>query len=336
MPDFLEKVSFGLYAIVHPSDYDSNGNWIDKKKIIPSGLFNISKWDGDHFEIALRDDFSRLSDEKKLYNKIEFNFSLEPSTVLLSDIIFREKMNNLTNENDWSYASTTTDSNIVYVKVMKWNNVKSIYHDKHNRQILRNLFYKNLKSAGYSPTSSFFPLSISSVREPEQEINLDFPKFKLNTITSPPFFGPLKSKENQNKKDLGEIYKLGFENFCKELNVIPRYAKYPDLSSDEEKIFDIQFLGTGINIYHPIDDIKFMFLSKHGIQLPDENGEIRKLLESKNIDIQEINQAIWDQAIIWPIRHYSQGFWIKKESKINLSNLNLAMNPIDFQFVLRN
>ncbi|MFA6238895.1 MAG: ABC transporter substrate-binding protein [Bacteriovorax sp.] len=333
MPDFLEKVSFGLYSIVHSSQYDTEGKWIDNKKAISSGLYEISQWDKDNFELELRSDLNFIANASELIKHIVFNFSLDPVEVLKNDIILRERFNYLTDDSDWHYASTMEDSNIIYVKVMKWDDPKSLLSSKNTRKILRSLFYKNLENSGYKPIRSFFPLSIKGISEISDNNSLPVFSYESKKFTMPPFFAPLKSTKNKDKKELGEIYKLGFESFCNEIHAVPNYENYPDNEQDEKRIFEMQFLGTGINIYSPIEDVKFMFLSKHGIQLPDTSGEIVKVLGNNEVDLQLINEYLWDQAVIWPIRHYSQGFWVKKNSEVDLSRINLAMNPIDFQFL---
>lgn len=333
MPDFLEKVSFGFYSIVHPSQYDSKGKWINNKKAISSGLYKISKWDDDHFELELRDDITFIQHHDGMIKKIAFSFSLDPSEVLKTDLILRERFNYLTDPDDWEYASTMEDSNIVYVKVMKWDDPKSPLSLTENRRLLRSIFYKNLQSVGFKPIKSFFPLSISGVREITEEDRREKFNFEGRKFTVPPFFAPLKSIKNKDKKELGELYRLGFEKFCQEINAVANFENYPENEIEEKKVFEMQFLGTGISVENPLDDVKFMFLSKNGIQLPDEGGEIKDHLLKDNVNLQLINQELWNQAIIWPVRHYSQGFWVKKSSDIDLSRLNLAMNPIDFQFV---
>jgi hypothetical protein len=333
-PDFLEKVSFGFYSIVHSSQYDDNGKWLDSKKAIFSSFYKISKWDNDHFELDLRDDLTFIKHEATPIKHIVFSFSLNPDEVLTSDLMLRERFNYLTDTDSWHYASTMEDSKIVYMKIMKWDDPNSLLSSQENRKKLRTIFYKNLEAAGYKPTRSFFPLSINGIKEISDENKDARFNFESNKFTIPPFFAPLKSLKNKDKKDLGEIYELGFEKFCSEINAIKNYVNYPDLEKDERLLYEMQFLGTGIDVDNPIEDVKFMFLSKHGIKLPDSTGEIKAMLEkNQKIDLQLINQHLWEQAIIWPIRHYSQGFWVKKSSGIDLSRLNLAMNPIDFQFL---
>ena len=82
-----------------------------------------------------------------------------------------------------------------------------------------------------------------------------------------------------------------------------------------------------------MDTVKFMFLSKEGIKLPDINGKIINELKKQNPDPNFINSQIWDQAVIWPIRHYSGGYWYKNESNINVELINVDSPSIDFQFV---
>jgi len=78
-----------------------------------------------------------------------------------------------------------------------------------------------------------------------------------------------------------------------------------------------------------------MFLSKQGIKLPDSSGLITEELKGEVPNVQKINQLLWDQAIIWPLRHYSTGLWIKKDSKLNFAELNVDSMALDFQFISR-
>ncbi len=327
MAQFLEKISFGIYGIVHPDDYNQKtGEWIDPKKIIASGHYQIFEWSNDIFKLRFRDDLVNKLSKGKRINIIHFNFSKDVDQIHKSDLIIKERINPSIDKNKWRFASTVLDNSITYVKVMKWNNVKSIFSSKKVRAKLRNIFYKSLEDEGFTVTTSFFPLSIRGVSNFEYEKN-DFYDFFNEPFTSQPYFTSLSGKE------LGDIYKKGFENFGKKINATIDIVDYPKDERDAESVFDIQFLTTGVVIDYPFDDIKFMFLSEQGIKLPDETGEIMKLLSKENFSVQDVNSLIWDQAIIWPIRHYSTGFWIKNDSNINISELNLTAHPIDFQFI---
>lgn len=328
MPDFLEKVSFGIYSIAHPQNYNQNGEWKDPRKVIASSAYRISKWTEDELELELRNNLY-INKDSRNYKKIIFNYSKNDQEIYSNDIVIKEKVNPNIDKLKWSYASTTLDNNITYVKVMKWKDEHSIFHDRNTRIKLRNIFYKNLSTSGFNIVPSFFPLSIKGIIPFSVEESGSF-DYQNKSFFSQPFF--TTEKGNQ----LGDIFNNGFSLFCKEINAQAKTVAYPEDESDEEKVFDIQFLGTGIVIDDPMDDVNFMFKSKQGINLPDEDGTIFKKLEDNKIDIQEINRIIWEQGIIWPIRHYSMGFWIKKSSNIDLSELNLTMQPIDFQFVKKN
>ena len=326
IPDFLDKISFGLYAIAHPKDYSSiDGKWKDKRQFISSGPYAIETWEDKKFDLTLRDNLYKNNDKIHI-KKISFTFSPKVEDAIESDIIIREKYNPSIDKSSWTFASSVQDNNITYVKVMKWNQKNSVFNDRETRVKLRNIFYESLEKSGLNPTKSFFPLSIKGVQE------FDFKKgetldFEQKKLLSQPYF------TSENKKELGNIYKDAYQNLCKSINAKEKINDYPENESDEEELFDIQFLATGIVIDSPMDDIKFMFLSKQGIKLPDETGEIKSLLENDTFDIQEINRLLWDQAIIWPIRHYSMGFWVKNSSDIDYSDLNVTIHPIDFQFL---
>lgn len=327
MPDFLEKVSFGLYSIAHPSDYDEFGKWKDDHRVIASGHYRIQKWDDKDFVLELRPGFIPL--QSKQIKSIVFNFSKDISEIQNADIMIREKLNPYADPEQWTFASTAQDNNITYIKVMKWDNANSILSDKKNRTILRNIFYDSLEESGLNATKSFFPLSIKNIKEFSYEKNLSF-NLEKNKFTTQPFF---TNPTGSLKKELGDIYSDAFQLFCTRVNAIATNVDYPNLEEDEKKVFDIQFLGTGILVDSPRDDIRFMFMSKQGIRLPDESGEIKRKLLNDDFDVQEINELLWDQAIIWPVRHYSMGFWTKNSSDIDVSMLNLTLHPIDFQFL---
>lgn len=328
--DVLEKISFGLYGIAHPSDYTENAEWINKKKAIASGFYKIVEWDKDKFVLELRKNVHPERISEKSIKKVKFIFPEDMGKIGDAALVFSDRLSNSLNESEWSFASTTLDNKIIYIQVMNWDDKTSVYSDKTFRQNLRNIFYKNLEKAGMKPRTSFFPLSINGVKEFSVEMTSQI-NSKVEAIRTQPFF-VTKYKEEKKKKSQGDIFAEAFYGLCSEVNAKPQINNYPENSSDEKRVFDIQYLGTGISIFSPREDIRFAFLSKQGIMLPDESGKILKVL-NEDFDIQSINEELWDQAIIWPIKHYSSGFWYKNESDLNFKNLNLALTPMDLQFL---
>lgn len=330
MPDFLEKISFGLYAIVSPEDYDKQGNWKNKKKINASGLYSIKEWDDKKFVInaRIKDFHDKFSDNS--IKEIIFIYPDDLSKIENSKMVFSDRLNNRINDEEWNFASSSLDNKMFYIQVMKWELKDSIYSKKEFRKKLRYQFYKSLQASGMPIVKSFFPLSITGVKELKlnSEELLDF---KGNEIATQPF-GTTNYKAENLKKAQADYFAEAFFGLCERVNAKSAIHDYPEKESDEKKVFDLQFLGTGISVDEPFEDIRFMFKSKHGIQLPDENGIIHKKIGS-NFSIQEINEELWEQAIIWPIKHYSSGFWYKKDGHLDISELNILLTPMDFQFL---
>lgn len=331
MKDFLSKISFGIYGITHPGNYDETGQWIDKKKIISSSFYKITKWNDKEFVIKKRDDFYLKNND--LIDEIRFIFPKSMDKVEDSQLIFNDNLHPNLNEKEWTFESSALDNKIIYIQLMDWKNKKSVYGHLEKRKLLRSLFYEILENNNQAINTSFFPTTIKGVygfndyKIPHGS-NLTLNLNKIRTQ----YFSTTEYQSTGKRKSQADVLFELIDGFSKKINAKLEFHEYPANYEDEDKVFDIIYRSTGINIDEPFEDIKFMFLSKQGIMLPDENGKIHKILAS-NFNVQEINQELWNQAIIWPIKHFSTGFWIRKNTNIDISNLNILLTPIDFQFV---
>lgn len=176
-------------------------------------------------------------------------------------------------------------------------------------------------------TASFFPSTLRNLKPIKMNHEAPKPLFSSFVIKSDPFTFTAKLKENENKKSVPEIFSEAIEELGKDsgANLI--------LEERADQDYDLEIRGTGIEANNYWDTVNFMFLSKEGIKLPDISGNIRKELAKKDPDINIINQELWEQAIIWPIRHYSSGYWFNKKSSIDYSEINFNSPAIDFQFL---
>lgn len=326
MPDFLERVSFGLYAIAHPSDYDNDGKWLNPKTGVTSGLYKISNWSVDSIELV-------VNTNKKYENnfqRIKFHSSKKLNEIRESDIVYFDINNPYINRDEWEYISKTQNNSILYIQVMNWADPKNYFYNKDNRKTFRDTYYQHLKKVGYKVTKSFFPIQINSISEMSSDVANH--QVEVDEVRTQPF---IYNEEfyKAGVTERGKYFKEAFESMATQNNFKTVYNEYPELRSDENKVFDIQFLGTSILIDHPREDIQFMFKSKQGINLPDENNEIHKVLENENFTIQKVNEMIWEQAIVWPVTHTSSGMWIKRSSNINVKSLNTSIHPFDAQFI---
>lgn len=323
MPDLLYKISFGIYGITSYKNFDhNNGNWLSDKPPITSGAYKIVTNTTSDFQIALRDDFPR---DLLPSNPIE-NFKMKSISQINSpedlkdvDIVFTEK-GSVKVTDEFVFKSVTLDSKIFYVEILNknhpWLSIKK------NRQYLRNLFLEKLERQGYKVERSFLPLSmkgISEYRVPSMEFMKINSEFTVQALKS--------SKPIQNSAN-----KISLSGYV--VNTLKEIAEKTDVVFDaKENDYDIAFRSTGINLDLPLEDIKFMFLSKQGICLPDETGEIHKELVKINPDLSKINELIWDDAIVWPIGHMGAGFWIRKNGKILDESLSLISESFDLQSI---
>ncbi len=333
IPNLLSKISFGLYSVAHPSQFNSKtGEWYDERKAIASGPYKITKWDELAFNLELRDDFPKelLLERPIKYINIDLQYDLK--NISDADFVIGGSSALALDRSEFSFFGPV-ESNIRYVKCSRWNVVGSPCYDLENRKKMRAAFYKEVAEIGYEFERSFLPIAIRGVTSSKIEALRHFEVQGKNKISLRKSEPVLKSIENQGIISASEAFYKGLGNISKECGIDLDFVtqNQPDISSST---VDLELRITGVLIEDPHDDIRFMFLSKFGIQLPDSTGEIVRILKSnKNFEPQAINQLLWDQAIIWPLGHFSYGYWIRKDFPVNISNLNLTLPPIDFQWV---
>lgn len=332
MPDLLYKISFGFYSLAHPSLYHPlTGEWINKKNVISSGAYEVVDWTDKSFKLKLRKNVPYMKYADSIQN-ITFTDLLEvknKNDLKNTDMIVADKNSLMVDDEAFEYIGSSVGLKIGYMHLYGWKN-KSALKDVNVRRWLRSKFYEGLERNGFSPTQSFFPLSLkglSLTSKKNLSIKPNFKEFELVTHT---MNQSMKLLENNQKKSVAEIFGLALDN----MNTEGVKLKKMDISDDESNLkdFDLVINGTGVESSDYWDTIRFMFLSKHGIQLPDESGIILKEIEKASPDINVINNELWEQAIIWPIRHYTNGFWFKKDSLINYDEINLDSPAINFQF----
>jgi len=330
MPDLLSKIAFGFYSLAHPSLYNhTNGEWINKKTVISSGAYEVTTWTDSKFELRLRKNIPYIAYKNSIQH-ISFSnlFSVKNSVDLKDiDILLADK-NSLMVDDTFAYVGSSIGLKIGYAQVYGWNK-KSYLKNVNVRRWLRTKFYKALEESGLTPTPSFFPLSLRGINVLKMETFLERPRFDDFELVTHTMDQAMKLSENSNKKSMAEIFDSALNSLSGDGVHLKRIPIEDDSKLDE---FDLVINGTGIEASDYWDTVRFMFLSKHGIQLPDETGIILKELQKNNPDINLINKEIWDQAIIWPVRHYTNGFWFKKNSSLNLDAVNLDTPAIDFQY----
>jgi hypothetical protein len=337
MKNTLELLSFGMYSIVHPSQYNEvTGEWIDTKKAISSGAYKVASWNQNEFFLEKREHFKSafsaelIPDELHALKKIKVVWSknLKPN----ADLIYGNSDDALEKEKRQFIGGTIAE--IRFIRCASWFLPGSPCFDIGNRKIFRAKFYEHLTSLGLKPVYSFYPTIMAYISEPDHsEISL-LSKKKLtlerdlkivNTSATNPIVqnGYLQSFEkisNETGKSIKTL-SLEYDDIIK--NVSTRSKNIP---------FDISTNGSGMYIDKPEEDIHFMFKSKEGVNIPDTDGRISAELDKTNIDFQKINELIWDQAVVWPLVHYAIGFWAK-QNEYSFRYINTLQSPTHFELL---
>lgn len=89
---------------------------------------------------------------------------------------------------------------------------------------------------------------------------------------------------------------------------------------------EILFAATEVTPDQSESSVRFMFLSKEGIRLPDPTGRIREQLSKERLDFGRIEDLLYEDALVWPYRHFAWGTWARQD--VDMSQINVALpNP---------
>jgi hypothetical protein len=222
-------------------------------------------------------------------------------------------------------------SGIVYARCLSWNLKGSICDTREKRKVLRQLIYQTLVANGIVPVKSFFPLGMQHIREVIDDSELaKYPLANYKTL-----------KVFYRKKVGNIIFETIRKHLPKAAGALGLGFQEIEMNTDQmDEAFDPNFKtyradiaihATGVLVEDPALDIRFMILSKEGIRLPDTDGRLHNVLENPDFSPQEINEIIWDQAVVFPIGHFAAGVWAKKQ--FDFSMLNTVLPPIEFQWI---
>lgn len=332
--ELLEKISFNIYAIAHPSDYDPiTGAWKNPKKAISSGSYKIVDWTENNIKLELNKNF--IINEKN-FDQISISFNKNQADNKDIDFYINSSTN-LSFENNLTYISGPRNF-IRYLRFFDKNEWLSI---KSNRELLRNHLLdemSKINNHNLNLISSFFPLSIRNVKK------FEFNKVELKPLPSnlkikySKYPTPKKSESNLGKLSAMEVIEGALKNLANKykFELIPfnDTDKLKPFGEEDKVLVDIAFRATGVLIENPFNDIRFMFNSTNGIMLPDPTSKIKNIVSNSIFDVQAVNEVLWDDSFIIPLDHYAYGYWVRNQ-KVNFSNLNLLLPPIDYHYIER-
>ncbi|MCO5142586.1 MAG: ABC transporter substrate-binding protein [Oligoflexia bacterium] len=323
-----EILSFGLYGIAHPSDYDESTLEWKNSKPISSGPYYFKEVDftKKNLQLFLRTDGFPIelvleNGPKAIRFSTEVNDNIQNFEI--SDGFLSQELDKL---HFRFYGNTGAD--VFYLYVVKWDDLKDPLGHAENRKKLRYLLEKNLIKL--KTTRSLFPLIHTGVREvdlDEEDISSIQSIFKNHD-----FYINTGSKLKNNDFNLirealvTTIQSIGGNVI--EIN-IPTSEASKHYRNDKISVPRLSFAtrGTSIGNENPRETAEFM-LSKEGINIPDPRGVLIKIAQSEPFDMNAFNKELYEDAILWPMIHTSFGYWAKDDLDFSRFNLSLPLSEV--------
>lgn len=325
----LEKISFGLYGIVHPDCFDAvTGNWKDPKFLISSGNYKIHHWSEKSLELKL-DGNGYVYGHPKKFKTVTVTWDPEK----LSSADLWDGSNRDLNPVPGATFAGNLNTSITYLRFLSKNKPGDLFYKKENRKAFFHYLKKELKGQGLKIPETFFP-TMKNLKASEIAESAPSPfKFDKGLLKS------LRINDRRRLVDFNEPVFNAVKKFSEEHQLtyerlpISLYQIFSEVTKGTPPYsIDVAMTGSEINIENPYGTIRFMFFSKEGIQLPDEDGSITKILKEENFSVDEINQKIEEQALIWPVAHFSYFFWYRGDF-IDFSEYNSTLPPMDFSWI---
>lgn len=334
-PKLLEAISFGLYGITHPKDYDAKtGHWLSPKSAVASGAYQISTWTEDELLLSKRADVGEFLAKKNSPQAVRFVWS--PHLTSKADIAMGPSLDAEQHSEDEYFGSGAMTTSIYYLHLVSWNDPGSPIKDRDLRAALRKNFYEHFAVKDQDLKRSFLPsrtindyaddnriISDSDPKLPQllKNLSLKIAAPRANSVFASKLYESLESS----------LIHLGIQ-----VETVPRPNPKTIMAmldpKPQDRGLDILALYTNILVEDPIADVKFMITSKEGIRLPDPTGRLKAEAAKDRPDFTKINQILYDDAIVWPVAHFSSGLFAKR-GLFDFSQINLSLPPTDISFI---
>ncbi len=336
---FSEAISFGHFAIVHPKHFDpKTGQWIlnASTDLIGCGPYRVKSDTEQSFKVVKRSDYPDNLSHRSGFSEIEMVF--ESSFDKPADIMLGGPNGSAKLEATHKFFPNGSRT-ITYLRVFPWAFDGAIWKNKELRKTIRKVVYQNFKEKGANFSKSFFPTTLNGVTEPidENEENSNPDLLKKLSGSKINFGDPYPENYTGTYTLLYQGLMAAFDKLGFQVNKVRGIPVevVVELNENPKKkmLIDIGSLWTGISLEDPESDVRLMF-SKEGIDLPDPTGKISQELKKSKINIQFINQQLYDDAIIWPISISNRGIWVRKD--LDLSDYNTLKPLGELQWIGHN
>ena len=335
--EFLAMPYFGYYS---STNFDANGNWIDKQRIVSSGPYKVSTINDKEVVLEKRSSwFSHIKNSPKLISVSSQTFEEALKSSKKTVICLRGVSSMPYSDNYIKIHGTPT---ILAYAVLSPLVENGIFKDEKVRNefamALRAHFRKNLPQVdGLYPTDSFY---FSDEGKPEEHVGYSltnkFEKMPVSMVVRP------------SKDDKSLILKTIAEQFFKEaaVNLTTKV-----LDADDKEWFN-KFRSSGfadvrigtVDIGGEIEDwvIRMMFCSNLGVSFPDLNQNVCKVtseFENGSIDFanykSKFEQVIKQDAVVVPLFHYGCLWLFTNDFDVSRLTPTMGIIPFDQVGVLK-
>jgi hypothetical protein len=332
MKNFLETLSFGLYSIISDRDIDSkSGEWISPRVVTASGPYKVVSWNDKSATLEWRKDFSAWPLRNDLFTRIEISFDRSQK----KDADFIQGLSTADHP-DLKFHATTYNTFLNFLRINHPER-NPILADITTRRKIRDAFvreYKKELPKGSKIFFGLFPSTYSYAEDFSTQVSQELAN--QNTLKGPAIHIPRWSSaypDDRVMKALGRaIESLGITvNWVES----PSFADVIEQRGAARFGPQIDICRYSVGLGHQIlaTTLKFMWLSTEGVKFPDESGDIVGELNSSTPDFRKINSELWNQSLVIPYGHDTEGVWAR--DGIDVSQLNLALGAIDFTLVGR-
>ncbi len=232
-----------------------------------------------------------------------------------------------------------SDGILSTMRFVQLNDKKGIFKNKIERQRFQDIFWSKL--------------NISTLKKELALSNSFLPKGALGYAESKNFLFTKKVLKHTKPRKVKFLWwpPSQIPEISKELlRVILESLKLMDIDADVVEYkerselvkaafrgdFDILVRQTGVLPHNPIADLKMMFMTKLGSQIPDPSGRVAKILQkiikngdNKNVQqVKSINEVVFDDAAIVTFMHEALNY-VYNGNKIDFSQNNALVDPFD-------
>jgi len=321
-PKLLSKIDDPRYSVTHPHCRDKKSNkWSCERKTISSGPYRITRWKKNEIELRLRPDFPAGLHHPRAAETIIVSDT--PAMRASANVLFSSSADDEIDKKKFRFSGGT-ESTIGFSYCVSWTHPDSPCYTRKGRQSLRDRFFKFLEGAilfeNFVIHRSFFPLSLPGIKE---STLLE----QATTGTIPELNGTLRIQaigdQPEGPGPIERNFEKTAESFGMKLVEVPTDATvlFSEMEPNRPSYqYDLIFVSNTIDLNDFDANIRSWFLAKTGARLPDETGNIRRELMKEKLDLQTINELLWEDAIIWPSGHVTPGIWAPEEIDLSLIN----------------